>query len=474
MSVGLAIVLLLGVVMLVIGVWSTRFIKGGDDYFVGGRRLGLLVTISTQCATFVGGGMTLGWIGLGYKYGIGGAWYGAPQALGFFFMALFLAKNMRETGAFVSLPDWFDNIFHDKLLRLVVALVCIITPLTWITGQTTAAARMLEGVGVPYLVGVLTVGGVVVAYSTIGGYLAVVYTDTLQWLSLTTLFIITTPLAFVVAGGLTKIMTNTPAFMHQPLHVEGMPPYTILLWIVAGLVAGMGLQSSYQRIYSARDTRTAKIGLWATGIATIFFAIYTAYVGMAVRSLASAPAGLAQDKVWPWFMSSHLPQWTTLLYTVLVMMATMSTADSMLNSISLSVTHDIYRKLINPNATERQILNLGMAVTLVLGVISLYWATAGTWMIKIFGLSYTLGAGPLAGAVIPVAMLRNKVHGKGIMVGLIAGALVGAITQLSQNLASIPAGGTVFSFGTTFLICLLSSFFTEVQQQTEQVRSVKG
>lgn len=467
MGIGYILVLVLGGIMLALGIWSSRFIKTGDDYFVAGRSLGPLVTICTQCATFVGGGMTLGWIGLGYKQGLGGAWYGLPQCLGMFFMAIFLAKEMREWGEFVSLPDWFDNIFHDNTLRFITALVCIITPMTWICGQTTAAARMLEAVGIPYVTGVLLVGGIVIAYSTMGGLLAVVYTDTMQWLLLGLLFLLTTPIAFIMAGGLSGIVANTPAFMHQPMHVEGMPPYTIPLWLISGLVAGMGLQTTYQRIFSARDTKTAKMGLWSTGIATIFFAIYTAVVGMAIYSLG-APADLAQDKVWPWFLNNHLPSWVGVVYTVLVLMATMSTADSMLNSISLSITHDIYKKLINPNATEKQIVRLGMIVTVVLGTISLYWATAGTWMVKIFGLSYTLGAGPLAAAVIATTFYKRRLNSRVLSIALIAGATVGAITTKVPGLSSIPAGGVVFSFSTCFLISLLGMAVNKRQTLADQ------
>ena len=163
MTTGILVVLILGTVMAVIGFWSSKRNKSTDDYYVGGRSLGSLVTIATQCATFVGGGMTLGWIGMGAKYGFSSAWYGAPQSLGFFFMAAVLVKMMRKYN-FTSLPDWFDSLYHNKALSIISALACLIVPITWVTAQTTAAARMLETVGVPYLMGVLVVGGIVIYF----------------------------------------------------------------------------------------------------------------------------------------------------------------------------------------------------------------------------------------------------------------------------------------------------------------------
>lgn len=456
---GVAVVLAIAVVMIAIGMWASKKNKTTDDYYVGGRSLGPVVTICTQCATFVGGGMTLGWIGMGYARGIGAAWYGAPQALGFFFLAIFLVKHMRHSGSFISVPDWFDNIYHNKFLSIISAIVCLIVPVTWVTAQTTAAARMLEGIGIPFVVGVFLVGGVVILYSTIGGYLAVVYTDTLQWILLFILFLCTTPFAIYYAGGFSATFANTPDFMSMPFHVENMPSYTIFLWLIAGLVSGMGLQSTYQRIYSARTDGIAKMGLVATGIATIFFAVFTAVVGMAVRSLADTPLDLKQDSVWPWFLNNHMPAYVAIVYTALIMMATMSTADSMLNSLSLTITHDLYRKFINPKADDKKVLRVGIIVSGVFGVVALYWATAGAWMIKLFGFSYTVGAGPMAAAIIVAALFKGKVNGTFIALGMIVGAITGYITTLVPALGDIPAGGVVFSFSASVIISLLGLVF---------------
>lgn len=467
---GIGVVLALALLMVAIGLWAAKLNKTTEDYYVGGRNVGMLVTICTQCATFVGGGMTLGWIGMGFYRGFGAAWYGAPQAFGFFFMAFVLVKTMRRAGTnFISLPDWFDNTYNNKFLSIVSAFTCMIVPITWVTAQTVAAGRMLEGLGIPFVAGVLLVGGVVILYSTVGGYLAVVYTDTVQWLFLFIIFACTVPTAFIIAGGPAAIFANTPPVLHNPMHVEGMPAYVIPLWLIAGLVSGMGLQSSYQRIYSAKTDKIAKTGLLVTGFATIFFAILTAFAGMAVRSLVDAPVGVPSDGVWPWFLNSYMPAWVTILYTALIMMATMSTADSMLNSLSLTITHDLYSKFINPKADDKKVLKVGIIVSGVFGLISLYWATAGSWMIALFGFSYSVGAGPLAAAVISAALMKRKLHGSYIAIGLICGAIIGFITTKVPGLSSIPAGGVVFSFGTTMIVCMLSALVKKENTLEDEV-----
>ncbi len=457
MGLGIGIVIFLGIIMLGVGLWSSKRVKTSDDYYVGGRSLGNLVTIGTQCATFVGGGMTLGWIGNGFKYGMGAIWYGAPQALSFFLMAAVVVKQMRKHGtSFISLPDWFDHRYQNKFLSIASAIVCLIIPIAWVTAQTTAAARMLETVGVPYVVGVLAVGGIVMIYSTVGGYLAVAYTDAVQWFILLVIFAATVPFAIIFAGGFGGVAAANTAEMMNPMTVNNMPGYTIPLWIVAGLVSGMGLQSSYQRIYSAKTDKIAKRGLVWTGIATIFFACLTAFVGLAVRALG-APGDLASDSVWPWFLNNYLPKWVAVIYTVCIMMATMSTADSMLNSISLTVTHDFYSKYINPKADDKKVLKIGIIVSGIFGILALYFATAGTWMTALFGMSYTLGAGPLAGGVLVAAFMKKKANPVWLGAGMLGGAVMGFITLKVPDLAAIPAGGTVFSFGACVIIAVIGS-----------------
>ena len=90
MYLGIGIVVVLCAIMLAIGFLVSKRNKTTADYYVGSRSIGSLVTICTACATFVGGGMTLGWIGNGAIRGISSIWYGLPQALGF----IFIAKTM--------------------------------------------------------------------------------------------------------------------------------------------------------------------------------------------------------------------------------------------------------------------------------------------------------------------------------------------------------------------------------------------
>ena len=456
MNIALILVIGLALVMLLVGFWASKKIKDTDDYFIGGRRMGLVVIMCTQLASFIGGGMTLGWIGNGNVYGLGGIWYGAFQALSYLFIGLVMVKLLRRKGVSITtLPDWFDSMYHNKALNVIIALMCIFAPITWITGQFTAAARMMEGIGLDYQFGVYFIGLVVVVYSVMGGFLAVAYTDTIQCILLLLIFVCTIPFAFFKAGGVGTVMSQLPSDMTQLFAPKGMPSYTIFLWMVSGLVSATGMQYTYQRISASKSDKVAAGGAFGTAAVTVIFAIVTIFVGMCVVGLG-LPEGTSADGTWPWFLNNFMPSWVPVIYTVCILMATMSSADSLINSISMNFTHDLYGKYINPKATEKQKLRTGLIASAVMGLLALFWATQGTWMIKIFSLSNTLCAGPMSGAIFVAALKKEKGSPIAMIAGVLVGAAVGFITQ-KTSLSAIPSGGTVFSFGISFLICLAGS-----------------
>ena len=452
---GIIVVVALCAIMLAIGAIVSKKNATTEDYYIGGGKVSTFVIICTQCATFVGGGMTLGWIGMGANRGLGGVWYMWPQALGFVFAALFMTKLLRKEGKhFISVPDWLDDMYHNKTLRVVAAILTMVVPITWVCGQSTAAARMLEGLGIPYLVALFVVGGVVILYSTFGGFLAVVYTDTLQWIILFVLYIVCVPWALIKAGGFGAALAAMPVEMQDFMHVPGMPRATWFFWTINGIVGSMGLQTTFQRIYAAKSTKAANIGLYATAVATVIFSFLATFTGMAIVKLG-LPAETVNDSVWPWFLNNYMPLWVGVVYTVVIMMATMSSADSMLNSISLSASHDIYKNVINPKADDKKVLKVGIIVSGIFGIISLYWASFGGWMLKAFGYGWTIGAGPMSAILILAAIFKGKANQAGMIIGMIAGAIAGVLSSFIPALKDVPAGGTIISFGVALVIPLI-------------------
>lgn len=437
---------------MLVGAYASRKVKTSEDYWVGGRNLGTLVTIGTQAATFIGGGMTVGWISMGYKLGYGAFWYGIPQCLGIFLAGYFLVKPFRSS-SYTSLPDFFNHVYgNDKKVNLVMTAVSLLAPVTWVAGQFSAAGRIMEGIlGIKFEVAVVIAAVIVIAYAIFGGFLSVAYTDAYQFAWLFVLFMIVAPMPIIQLGGLGAIAEQAPEWMLNPLHLEGMSSIAIPIWIFMGLTESLGLQTLYQRIYSAKTDRIAGNGLKVTGWLTVLWGVLTPLVGMAIYIMNPS---LNPDNAFSWFLGARTNQLISMGFLACVVMATISTADSMLNSVALNIGYDIYQRHINPKASEKKAVRVGQAITLIFGIISIYWAMQGGLIQAFFGYASSVSGGPLVAAVFVTAFAKKRRSAKGIVYGVVSGAVVGVICIFAPVVKDILAGGVMFSFLTTVVVAL--------------------
>lgn len=458
---GIIMVVVLLLVMLLIGAWASKRIKNTEDYWAGGRKLGRLVTACTIIATSVGGGMTLSWIGMGYTNGIGAFYYGAVQGIGGLIAAAYIVKPFRA-GKYISLPDFFHDIYHNKVLTILISLVALIAPITWACGQFAAAATMIEAVlGIPFKWAVIGFGLVIIAYSTGGGFMAVAYTDTFQWLVMVVLWIVVMPMPFIEVGGVGQLMqTADPALLSwNPFTIPGYAWFAVPSWIIMGFTTSMGMQSTYQRIAGAKDAATAKFGLRLNSCVCVLFALLAAYVGICISTMQD---GLGGNTAFTWFLSNRVPQFFAMAYLVVVLMATSSSADSMLNTFALNVSQDIYKKFVNPNASDKKALNVGMLTTLIFGLVSIYWALNNSGLIvTIFGLASNLSSAPLVGVMYLTIFGKNVRTDKGMIAGLCTGVAVGFLfSTVIKSVAVIPSGASMFAVFSTIIVGYVVSLAT--------------
>lgn len=444
---------------LVVGIWAGRKVKDTDDFFVGGRGMGKLLITCTQLATWIGGAMTMAWVSYGYQQGFAAFWYCALQGIGPLVAAFFLIKTFRAK-KFTSLPDYFADIYQNKVVTAIVTVVVMIIPITWTASQFSASARMMSGVlGIDFTVGVVLTAAVVMGYSVFGGFTSVVYTDTLQFLILFVLFLIIAPQPIAMAGGIGATIEALPADMSNLFQLKDLPSYAMLAYFIYGITEFLSNQTSYQRIYAADSEKTARFSLIVTGVLTIIWGIGAPIAGMAIRSLNP---NLIPDEALSWFLSSHTSDALCLAFLACIMMATMSTADSCLNSLSVNISHDIYQNLINPKADDQKVLRAGRIVSLLFGLVSMYWALQGGSIVNFFNYSAGLSAGPIAAMILFTRFAHKEIRtpyavGAGMVVGVLAGLVA---TQISA-LTSIVGGGLLLSFPGTILVALIVGSLTK-------------
>ncbi|RPJ44993.1 MAG: sodium:proline symporter, partial [Candidatus Latescibacterota bacterium] len=174
------------VVMLAIGVYAGRRMKGLDDFLLGGRRLGAIAAAISERASGESAWFLLGLPGAAYAVGFTEFWSVIGIAGGIFaswtLLALPLRKATGELGA-LTIPDYLEARFDDRsrVLRTVSMIIIAIFYTAYLAAQFVGGSKILAATfGVPATAGLLVSVFVVTFYTFLGGFLAVVWTDVIQ------------------------------------------------------------------------------------------------------------------------------------------------------------------------------------------------------------------------------------------------------------------------------------------------------
>lgn len=461
---GLIYFIVIMLFLLAIGIWAGRKNKALDsqeDYYIGGGRMGKVVVAATIIATSVGGGMMLSWVGMGATNGIGAFWYGGVQCIGGIMAILFVVTPYRK-GKFISLPDFFHKAYHNKALTIGITVVALIAPITWACGQFKVAATMLEGLlGIPLNTGIIIFGLAIIAYTTIGGFSAVAYTDTIQAFIMFAIWLVVMPMTIIKAGGFSGLMTNVqPGLMSwNPFKIEGYPWYTIICWFAMGFTCSLGMQSSYQRFSAGKSDQVVKFGLKCNVAVCILVAFVSAFAGMAISTLNP---GVGGNDALTWFLANQVPFVIALAYMTTIIMATASSADSMLNTFAMNVGRDIYQKFVNPKASDKSALKVGLIASVLFGLVSILWAMNSSGLIvTIFGAASNMSSAPMVGVMYLTVFCKKNRTAWGMFSGLCFGVLVGVATSYwIPGISNIPSAGSIFATAGTMIVGYIVSVLT--------------
>ncbi len=277
-----------------------------------------------------------------------------------------------------------------------------------------------------------------------GGLWGVAFTDLIQGSLVFIGSLVAIPFALNYAGGFEHVVANlTPA---QKSFTAGMGwPTIISLTIMYIASYSVGPEIS-QRFFSARDSKSLMIGSLVGGLVCILYSLFPAFLGLIASSVVKD--GLLTSEL----LTSELltsegtryilpvlaihtmpPVIVGLLFSALIS-ATMSSADSDMLAVSVIATNDIYKKYINKNATDKQLLFLGRACMIAVGLISMFIAFKASNLITILMFSFSLRA---AGVFIPYLFgnyTDKKLSAVASMGSLIAGSVVTIFFQYNKNI----------------------------------------
>ena len=388
-----------------LGVYAHRKQQDVEDYYVAGRRMGPFTIACLWMASWVGGASIVGSSSRAFDMGITSVWYITAIALGCLAFGLTMAARIKQEGdelAHLTFPDYIEHRFDAKT-RFVSTIVMMISYVAVSAGQLVAAAAILQVLlGWDYNLALIVAAAVVVGYTAFGGYLAVTYTDWLQFvLLLVGIVVVGMPIAISQAGGWADLQAALPA-THFDLGASGWGGIVSLVAsIVMSFYVGM---DSYTRCYAARDPETARNGTLLAVVFIIPMAISATWLGLSAAVMF--PDADISDGILTMFVLETFPVGLKGLVLVGILAAIMSSADICILSASANYSKDIHARFLQPEMSNDEILQLGIKASAVIGLLALLMAWQMQDIIGLLQISFTILSASL---FIPITLVNLRV-----------------------------------------------------------------
>jgi SSS family solute:Na+ symporter len=350
------------------GVWTSRLVRTSSEFFVAGRSLSAGLVFSSMLAANIGAGSLFGASGLAYRDGVSAWWWVGSAGLGSLVFAFAVAPRLwalAKEHDFYTTGDYLEFRYGATVRGVATALVGI-GSLALLAGQLIAGATILNLLtGMPRWVGALTGGAIMTIYFTSGGLLGSAWINTAQLVVMVVGLGLAVPAALLSVGGLGNLMVDAPAFLVDPMYSAGPGSgWTLLALTGPAFIVSPGL---IQKAYGARSADAVRVGVAANALALLAFAFVPVLLGLVAR--VAAPGIENPNEVLPRVLTQLLPPWLGAIALAAVFSTAVDTCDAVLFMISSSATKDVYKRFINPAATDAALLRVGRRITVVAGLV---------------------------------------------------------------------------------------------------------
>jgi sodium/proline symporter len=461
-----------------IGLYAARFSSRGiAEYYIGGRRMGRFVVALSAVVSGRSAWLLLGVTGVAYTRGASAIWTVAGYTVVEFLLFLYYAPRLRRfSGArdCITVPDFFVERFGDPrgALRSLLVAIILVFMVGYVSAQFVAGGKAF-GVtfGIDATTGVLLTAAIVLAYTLLGGFLAVSLTDAFQGVLMLLALMVLPLLAIVHAGGLGPIYGELRAI--DPTLID---PTAIGFGVLLGFV-GIGLGSPgnphiLARYMSIRDPDQLRFAAYVGTTWNVVMALGAVLIGLAGRVYfpdVTLLPGADPENLFPMMAREHLHPVLVGVVMAAVFAAIMSTADSQLLVAASGVVRDVYEKVLNPGREipQRRLVLLSRLTVVTLVLASLMLGMVAEDLVFWLVLFAWAGLGAALGPAMILALFWRGTTRQGVYAGVVTGTLVTVVwyfvTPLRESLYElIPA------FGLAFLACYLVSRATAPPADTDE------
>jgi SSS family solute:Na+ symporter len=455
----IAVIILYFIVVLGIGFFYRKQ-RTTEEYIVAGRKVGFWASLGTWFATGVGGGFSMGIIGKAYGMGYAGVWILITYSFGFMMLYVLLprVRALGDRYKFLTLPEMM-GFRMGNLVRVLAGIVTIMGIVGFVADNFVALGRIIQAyVGWDITSGILLAALITTIYTFLGGMMAVIVTDLIQWvIAMIGIVLITFPITLIAAGGWGAITATLPPQYFDPFTIPGLA----IAGMFVSMIFGVNFQQHFiQRQWSPVDKKTTLYSAIAANVNFFVFAAICALIGMAGAVIF--PGLEAGSLVLPHLIKELLPTGISGLVIAAFIALIMSSVDSFLLTISSSLSKDIIGTAKPDLSDEKMVLATRLSVV-VLAILAIIIAIIYP---NILGLIIAFFQMIASGLGIPVlaTLFWKRATPAGVAAGIIVGSAVAVSVKLGL-LSVFGLGPALVGVPASFIATVLISLLTKPQPE---------
>jgi solute:Na+ symporter, SSS family len=441
--------------LLAVSISQIRKTKTKADYLVAGRTLPWYVLVFTLLSSWIGSGSLFGGAENGFNNGFAALWQPAGGWIGLL-VIFFVAARARKFAQF-TVPDLLETRYNA--VSRVLGTIAILFAFTAITSyQFKGGGDILHlifpgldeiarntfgfSAGKEHALGMIIIAVFVIVFTALAGMASVAYMDVVIGTLTSVTALIAVPMLLNHVGGWSGFQAALPPEYFQVFgkfgYKDGVSQGTGIAFtrameiLVPTMLLMLGNQAMYQKFFSARSERDAKIAVvgWVAGTFVLEILI------MAIAVLGAALFLNAPDikprEVIPYTARHGLPMFIGALLMGAIFAKVISTANNYLFSPATNLVNDVYTRFINREAKDRSVLFVSRTMVVLLGVFALL---QGAWKESILEMSlyaYTIYSASIT-PVVMAAFFWRRATAQGAMACLFSGTAITIAWNLGAN-----------------------------------------
>ncbi|MFT4817095.1 MAG: sodium/proline symporter [Pseudohongiellaceae bacterium] len=418
------------ILILFLGIKAYRRTHSLDDYILGGRKLGAVVTALSVGASDMSGWLLLGLPGAIYLSGLSEIWIGIGLVLGAYCNWLFVSKRLRiysqHANNSLTLPDYFENRFNDttRVLRLVSAFVILLFFTFYTASGLVGGAILFENsFGLQYSTALISGGLIIVGYTFIGGFLAVAWTDAVQAVLMFLALLVAPTVVIISSGGTDIVWQQMQAVNPQSTELFSNMTLIGFLSLIAwglGYVGQPHILARFMAVENPQKLVAARRIAMTWMVLVLFGSVATGLAGIAffadnpLENPETVFIALSQQLFNPWVAG---------IITAAILSAIMSTVDSQLLVSSSVISEDFYRVFVRPQASEKELLMVSRGAVVAIALLAMVIASDRESRVLDLVSYAWAGFGAAFGPVIVFSLFWRSMTATSAIAGMIVGAV---------------------------------------------------